>query len=105
MTIRNLEYLFSPRSVALVGASERPGSIGSVIARNLLDGGFGGELLFVNPKRKSVHGVGAHRDVSALPIVPELAVIATPPGSVPGIIAALAAARNPRRGGDHCGLR
>ena len=50
MTIRNLDLMFQPKSVVLVGASERPGSIGLHVARNLLRGGFAGEIAFVNPR-------------------------------------------------------
>jgi len=49
MTIRNLEYLFAPRSVALIGASEKPQSIGATVLRNLSDAGFAGAIWPVNP--------------------------------------------------------
>jgi acetyltransferase len=86
MTIRNLNLLFQPRSVALVGASERPGSIGLHVAENLLRGGFAGEIGFVNPGRDAILGKPCHRSIEALPFVPGLAVIATPPNTIPGII-------------------
>ena len=86
MTIRNLNLLFQPRSVVLVGASERPGSIGLHVAENLLRGGFTGEIAFVNPGRDVLLGKPCHRSVEALPFAPGLAVIATPPDTIPGII-------------------
>ena len=86
MTIRNLNLLFQPRSVALVGASERPGSIGLHVAENLLRGGFAGEIGFVNPGHDIILGKPCHRSIETLPFVPGLAVIATPPNTVPGII-------------------
>ena len=86
MTIRNLNLLFQPRSVALVGASERPGSIGLHVAENLLRGGFAGEIGFVNPGHDAILGKPCHRSIEALPFVPGLAVIATPPNTIPGII-------------------
>jgi acetyltransferase len=86
MTIRNLNLLFQPRSVVLVGASERPGSIGLHVAENLLRGGFTGEIAFVNPGRDILLGKPCHRSVEALPFAPGLAVIATPPDTIPGII-------------------
>jgi len=86
MTIRNLNLLFQPRSVVLVGASERPGSIGLHVAENLLRGGFTGEIAFVNPRHDVILGRSCHRSVEALPFAPGLAVIATPPNTIPGII-------------------
>jgi acetyltransferase len=91
MTIRNLDYLFNPKSVALIGASTRPGSVGAVLARNLFGGGFSGPVMPVNPKYVAVEGVLAYKDVASLPLAPDLAVIATPPESVPRLIAELGA--------------
>lgn len=90
MTIRNLEAVLAPRSVAVVGASEREGSVGRVLMRNMAS--FGGQVLPVNAKRDSVFGARAYPNVESLPYAPDLAVIATPAASVPGIVAALAAA-------------
>ncbi len=91
MTIRNLEALLEPRSVALIGAGTRPVSIGATVARNLLAGGFKGKLMFVNPKHSEVAGHPCFPSIAQLPETPDLAVIATPPPTVPGIIAELAA--------------
>ena len=90
MTIRNLEFLFKPKSVALIGASKRPGSVGAVVARNLFRSGFDGPVMPVNPKHGAIEGVLTYPDVASLPLVPDLAVIGTPPATVPGIIADLA---------------
>ena len=89
MTIRNLNLLFKPSSLALVGASEREGSIGLHIAENLLRGGFQGEIGFVNPGRDTILGKPCYHNIETLPFVPGLAVVATPPKTVPGIIAEL----------------
>jgi acetyltransferase len=89
MTIRNLELLFRPQSVALIGASTRPSSVGAVLARNIFRGGFAGPILPVNPKHRVLQGVWTYPDVASLPATPDLAVIATPPDSVPGIVADL----------------
>lgn len=86
MTIRNLDFVFHPASVALVGASHKQGSIGTLIARNLLEGGFAGDIFFVNPKYKKIEGCKVYPDVGSLPKAPDLAVIATPPDTVPGLI-------------------
>lgn len=89
MTTRNLDALFKPRSVALVGASRREGSVGSVVARNLFHAGFQGPIMPVNPRERAIEGVLAYPDVGALPEPPDLAIIVTPPDTVPGIISRL----------------
>ena len=89
MSVRNLEALFQPASVALVGASDRAGSVGSVLLRNLKLGGFKGPIWPVNHRHASVDGEPAWRDVESLPQAPDLAVICTPPHTVPELIAAL----------------
>jgi len=87
MTIRNLDFLFNPKSVALIGASKTPGSVGAVLARNLFRGGFDGPILPVNPKHTAIEGVATYADIAALPMTPDLVVIATPPKTVPRLIA------------------
>ncbi|MDB5941239.1 MAG: family N-acetyltransferase [Ramlibacter sp.] len=91
MSVRNLEFLFQPASVAVVGASDRPGSVGAVVLRNLKNGGFKGPVLAVNPRHASIDGAPAWPDVASLPQTPDLAVICTPAATVPGLIAQLGA--------------
>lgn len=91
MTTRNFEALFAPARIALIGASDRAGSVGDVLAANLLSGGFHGDLLFVNPKGRPVHDREVFTSVAALPAIPDLAVIATPAASVAGLISELGA--------------
>ncbi|TXL80289.1 bifunctional acetate--CoA ligase family protein/GNAT family N-acetyltransferase [Vineibacter terrae] len=91
MSIRNLDALFAPSSVALIGAGARPGSVGAVIARNLFRSGFAGPVMPVNRRPQTVEGVEVHPDIASLPQAPDLAVIATPPATVPGVIAELGA--------------
>ena len=91
MTTRNLDALFAPRAIALIGASNEPGSVGQVLARNLLGAGFAGPILPVNPHEPAIRSALAWRSVADLPLVPDLAVIATPPATVPGLVAELAA--------------
>lgn len=86
MGIENLEQLFHPTSVAVIGASAKPTSIGNVVTRNLLEGGFTGAVFPVNPRESEIAGLRAYQNISQLPCVPELAVICTPPHTVPGII-------------------
>lgn len=89
MSRRNLEHLFSPSSVALIGASDRPHSIGATVMQNLLHGGFAGPVWAVNLQHAEVAGVRAYRTVADLPNTPELAVLCTPAASIPGLIAEL----------------
>ncbi|MBA4131851.1 MAG: GNAT family N-acetyltransferase [Hyphomicrobium sp.] len=91
MTTRNLDSLLTPRSVALIGASPTPNSVGNVVARNLLRAGFTGRIQFVNPKHRHVEEQACVTSVRELEGVPDLAVIATPPDTVPSIIAELGA--------------
>ena len=91
MSIRNLKSLFTPSSIALVGASRDEGSVGGVVARNLLAGGFTGPIWLVNPKAHDLAGMPVFAGVEALPSGPELAVVATPAAGVPGLISQLGA--------------
>ena len=77
--------------MAVIGASNRPGSIGAVLMRNLVAGGFAGPIMPVNPHADAVAGILAYPSVAALPRTPELAVICTPPPTVPGLVAELGA--------------
>lgn len=92
MTIRNLEFAFAPGSVAVIGASARPGSVGQFVFSNIREGGFGGAVFPVNPRYAEIDGVACYPRVGDLPAVPDLAVIATPPRTVPGLIGELGAA-------------
>ena len=91
MSIRNLEHLFRPRSVAVIGASERPRSVGATVLHNLIEGKFAGSILPVNPKYRELAGIKVYPSVASLPTVPELAVICTPPATVPTLIGELGA--------------
>jgi acetyltransferase len=81
-----LDAIFSPASVAVVGATETQGSVGRTVLQNLQQGGFAGNFYPVNPKRATVLGLQAYPSVTALPAPPDLAVIITPPATVPGIV-------------------
>jgi acetyltransferase len=91
MTIRNLDSLFAPRSIALIGASRRKFSVGATVMRNMLAAGFRGRIFPVNPKYREVSGIRAFARIEQLPQTPDLAVICTPPASVPQLIAELGA--------------
>ena len=87
-----LAALFTPRTVAVVGASEREGSVGRTLLWNLIRHPFGGTVYPVNPKRHSVLGIQAYPSVAAIPEPVDLALIATPAPTVPELVAGCAAA-------------
>lgn len=91
MTVRNLDAFSSPGSVALIGASHRPGSVGNRIALNLVEAGFSGRLSFVNPKGGTIAGVDCLRSIEELSEAPDLAVVCIPAEPIPGLVAELAA--------------
>lgn len=90
MSVRNLNFLFDPQSVAVIGASERPFSVGGTLWRNLQGGSFAGRVYPVNPKHGTLSGQPCYPNVQALPEAPELAVICTPPATVVDLIRQLA---------------
>ncbi len=81
-----LDAIFAPETVAVIGATERPGSVGRTLMWNLITNPFGGTVFPVNPHRSSVLGVKAYPSVDDIPQRVDLAVIATPARTVPGII-------------------
>ena len=81
-----LDAIFKPQSVAVVGATERQGSVGRTILWNLLSTPFGGTVYPINPARGSVLGIKAYRSLAAVPEQVELAVIVTPADTVPAVI-------------------
>ncbi|NBC85099.1 MAG: GNAT family N-acetyltransferase [Bacteroidetes bacterium] len=81
-----LDAIFNPKNVAVVGASEKPGSVGRTLLWNLISNPFGGTVFPVNPNRDSVLGIQAHDNVGAIGADVDLAVIATPAPTVPGIV-------------------
>src|SRR5215471_13499476 len=90
MSVRNLDKLFAPRSIALIGATPRAGSVGALVLRNLRRTGFAGELMLVNPHYDTIDGLTVHPDIASLPHTPDLAVIVTPAETVPCLIHELA---------------
>jgi acetyltransferase len=90
MSTYGLDKLFSPRSVAVVGASPHKGSVGRAVVHNLRAGGFSGSLSLVNPYHREIDGLTAAASIESIDPVPDVAVITSPPESVPQIIAAAA---------------
>src|SRR5512137_1379036 len=84
--MEGIEHILSPQSIAVVGATNRPGSIGLAIFRNLLDGGYQGILYPVNPKAKSIQGVKAYPSLLEIPDEVDMAVLIVPPGHVANTI-------------------
>jgi len=85
VSITNLDRIFHPQRVAVIGASDNPQSVGYAVLRNLI-GAFGGVVYPVNPKRESVQGIAAYPSIDKLPHPADLAVIATPAPTVKGIV-------------------
>ncbi|HXI59728.1 MAG TPA: bifunctional acetate--CoA ligase family protein/GNAT family N-acetyltransferase [Polyangia bacterium] len=81
-----LDVFFSPRTVAVVGATETAGSVGRTILWNLINSPFGGTVFPVNPKRPSVLGIKAYATLADVPAKVDLAVIVTPATAVPGLV-------------------
>jgi len=80
------ECMFAPNSVAVIGATDREGSVGLTLLSNLLRGRFHGKIYAINPKRNTVLGLHCYKSVGALPEKVDLAVIVTPAPTVPEII-------------------
>src|SRR5918993_4532360 len=81
-----LDVIFSPRNVAVIGATETTNSVGRTVLWNLIQSPFGGTVYPVNPKRPNVLGIRAYPNIAAVPEKVDLAVIVTPAPTVPGII-------------------
>ena len=96
MSIRNLDKIFEPHRIAVIGASDTPTSVGYTVLRNLVGSGFRGVVYPVNPKREAVQGIQAYKDIPSLPHAPDLAVICTPAPTVPAHCAAVRRGGHPR---------
>ncbi len=82
----NLDKIFNPKSVAVVGASDEEGSVGYILMKNLTEQGYRGNVYPVNIHKPEVLGFKAYQTVGQLPEVVDLAIIATPAGTVPDIV-------------------
>jgi len=89
MSIRNMDSLFEPGSVAILGASQRSDRMGTSVMNNMAESGFAGAIWPVNPKYGQLLGIQCYPKVSALPRAPDMAIICTPPDTIPGLIADL----------------
>lgn len=86
MPIRNLDKIFHPQRIAVIGASSTPGAVGSVVFRNLISSGAETTIYPVNHKRESVQGIAAYPSIAEVPNQPDLAIICTPNCTVPALI-------------------
>ena len=86
MGIYNIDRIFNPRAIAVIGASEKAGSVGSTLMLNLVQSGFQGELFPVNPRHRTIHGLKTLPSILTAEHSVDLAVIATPIGTVPSIV-------------------
>lgn len=91
MSVIHLERLCRPTSVVVIGASARPDSVGHIVLRNLVQGGFEGPVWAVNPRHAEIDGQPCFPEIAALPAAPDLAVICTPPATLPTIVEQLGA--------------
>ncbi len=82
----SLDKIFRPQNVAVIGATEKVGSVGRTIIKNLITNPFGGTIFPVNPKRPNVLGIQTYPTIGAIPVPIDLAVIVTPAQTVPSII-------------------
>ena len=89
MTVRNLDFLFRPRSVAVVAEPAEQGCYADVVLRNLAAGGFSGTVTQVTAKKQSLFGIGSHVHLSELAKAPDLAIVCAPLRDVAGIVAEL----------------
>src|SRR3974390_1711414 len=98
MSIRNLDKMFRPQSVAVIGASDKPHSVGSALMTNLTPAGFSARSIRITRRAAAVHGIMANKAVPSLPITPDLAVIATPPDTIPDLMSELGGLGTPSAG-------
>jgi acetyltransferase len=89
MSLTNLEFLFSPKSVAVIGATNEPGNIGHLVMKNLMGGGFSGPVMPVSFEAEAIAGVLTYSTVADLPKAPDLAIVCRPLQKAPAIVEAL----------------
>ncbi len=81
-----MRKFFQPRSVAVIGASDKPGKVGRVVLESLINSEFPGEIIPVNPKDPEIMGFKAYKSVSEIPEAPDMAMIIVPAPGVPGVL-------------------
>ncbi|MDA3898766.1 MAG: bifunctional acetate--CoA ligase family protein/GNAT family N-acetyltransferase [Desulfobacteraceae bacterium] len=91
MSVYNLNRIFQPKSIAVIGASEKPGSVGASVMQNLISGGFTGDIYPVHPRYRKVYRRKVYQSVHKIDATIDMAVIATPINTVPEIVKECAA--------------
>src|ERR1700710_1242440 len=91
MTVRNLDALFRPKSIAVIGASSRAGSVGQMVWSQLKGGAFAGPIWPVSPGHRDLDGHPVFASINALPDAPSVAVLCTAPSTWPGLVGELGA--------------
>lgn len=81
-----MEQFFDPKSIAVIGANDRQGSIGAALMDNLIQGGFAGAVVPINPHHQTIRGLQAYATITEVDPAPELAIIATPIATAPEIV-------------------
>lgn len=81
-----LDFIFKPKTVAVIGSTEKPGSVGRAVTNNLIRAGFKGEIFPINPNYPSLFGKKAYPNIASAPGPVDLAVICTPAKTVPGLV-------------------
>ena len=102
---RSIARLLAPRSIAVIGASDEPATLGHIVLENLLRGNFSGPVYPVNPDAVSVQGVRAYAAVTDIPDPVDLAVVTVPASTVAEVVAGVPGQGRARPGGDDGGLR
>ena len=92
-----LTSLFEPKSVAVIGASDRENSVGNVIFKNILNQGYKGKLYAINPKHETIQGQPAYKSIEEIGARVETAIIATRPQTVPPYHRTMRPQRRPQR--------
>jgi acetyltransferase len=83
--ISKLDKIFNPQTIAVIGATDREGSVGNAVMKNLLGNGYQGTVYPINPKRETVQGLKAYPNIAALPAKVDIAIIVTPAETVLGL--------------------
>ena len=89
----NLDHLFNPKSIAVVGASRSPGKVGTMTLLSIIGGGFKGEIYPINPKEEEISGLKAYKSVKETPSKADIAIICVPTSSVPQVVKECAGAK------------
>ncbi len=86
MSVTNLEYMFNPKSIAVIGASNDPANAGHIVMRNIMSGGFMGPVMPVSDEAEAIAGVLTYPSVHALPKTPDLAIVCRPLQDIPEVL-------------------